>query len=207
MPTAAERTCNWAKGWVTSGIRVTWTNHEPASSLCQWYRANAGSETPPVPPTPSAATMMVCFELPMYAAVLAGAISAKQLLDLYRKHWVDNESWDSLLKGNWIWRTYNPSTHSPTPGTGDIIFFNRLAHVAMSTGNTANPGEIVSVWGLDVTGIAAGTPIELTTIEAIYAVVRMRGARVRRQDEGIGGLSPVGNAAQDVKVEYTAPPW
>src|SRR5262245_57900448 len=80
---AQQRVCNWAKGWAGQGpapaIDVTWTNHEPASSLCQWYRANRTAANPPLPPTPTNATLMVCFELPMYAAVCAGAITAKQL--------------------------------------------------------------------------------------------------------------------------------
>lgn len=204
--TAAIRVCNWAKGWATTGLNVTWTNHEPASSLKLWYEANKNNANPPMPPTPSAATLMVCYELPMYAAVCAGVLTPKALIGLYREHWTNNKSWDSILKGSWIWGTYDPASHTPTPSAGGIVFFNRMAHVALSTGNAGRPGEIVSVWGLDPSGLAAGTPIEITTVEALYSVVRQKTARVRVA-EGPGQASPLGNQTPELKIEYTAPPW
>jgi hypothetical protein len=203
---AATRVRNWARDWARTNTRVTWTNHEPASALCQWYRANRNSAAPPLPAAPAAGTMMVCFELPMYAAVCSGAITARQLVGLYDQRWVDNLSWDQILKGSWFWHTYDIKTNSPTPAPGSIVFFDRCAHVALSTGNGARPGEIVSVWGLDPSGLAANTPIELTTIGALYGAIRQQTARLQ-SPQGLGKTSPVGNAVPDVKVEYAAPPW
>lgn len=206
MPTASERAGNWAQGWANRAVQVTWTNHEPASTLKLWYEQYKNAANPPLPATPANATMMVCFELPLYAAVLSGAITAKNLVQLYHTHWADNVGWDKIFKGSWFWNTYNVATHSPTPANGNIVFFNRMAHVAMSTGNALNPGEVVSVWGLDPTGIAANTPVELTTIETLYSTVRQQTARMALPG-GIGTGSPLGNVVQDVKVEYTKPPW
>ncbi|WP_020408344.1 hypothetical protein [Hahella ganghwensis] len=199
---AQIKVCNWAKGWANNNKTVTWTNHEPASTLCQWYRANVTSNDPPMPASPGSTTMMVCFELPLYAAVCSGAITPAKLKELYHRHWNGNESWDSIYKNDWVWKTHKVGT----PGAmsaGDIVFFNRMAHVAMATGNG---DEVVSVWGMDISGIAANTPIELTTISALYASVRQQTARVR-STEGIGVGAPGGNQVQEVKVEYTGAPW
>jgi hypothetical protein len=203
---AAVRVCNWAKSWAQLNLQVTWTNWAPISALKLWYEANKTNANPPIPPTPSAGTHIVCYELPMYAAVCAGVLTPAALIALYKAHWADNKPWDEILMGGWMWHTYDVANHKPTPGAGDIVFFNRMSHVAISTGNSAQPGEIVSLWGMDTTGIAAGTPIEITTVEALYASVRQQCARVRRA-EGIGQQSALGNAIPELKIEYTAPPW
>lgn len=87
--TAATRVCNWAKDWATTGLNVTWTNHDPASSLKLWYEANKNNANPPMP---SAATLMVCYEMPIYVAVCAGALTPKVLIGLYREHRTNNKS-------------------------------------------------------------------------------------------------------------------
>jgi hypothetical protein len=73
MP-AALQGCNWVEGWAATGINVTCTNHEPATSLKLWHETKKKNANLllPRPPKSSAATFMVCDEWPMDAAVCAG---------------------------------------------------------------------------------------------------------------------------------------
>lgn len=204
-PNIRERACLQAEAWALAGTQVTWTNHEPASTLCQWYRAGTRLN-PGALPNITGATMMVCFELPMIAAAMAGSISARKLWELYDAHWSRNKSWDSILQGSWTSSTYNVKLHRPVPKKGDIVFFNGLAHVAIATGNRNRPGEIVSVWGMDTTGLSANTDIEITSSEALYASIQQQTARLS-VGGGVGATSPLGNTVPPLVIKFANPPW
>lgn len=194
----AIRVSNQAQIWGLAGRTVTWTNHQPASTLVQWYRNNRRDNAPirPLPSIPAVgpATLMVCYELPIYAAAHCGVLSVDDLWNLVHKFdGVGHGSAGSIMSALTSWRsfrrTFNANRNSQQMNRGDIVFFNGVGHVAISLGNPALPGQIASVWGMNPIGIQANTAIEVTTVATVLGQIAA----------GAPGLAQV--------VTYSAPSW
>jgi hypothetical protein len=190
-----------AQVWALNHAQVTWTNHQPASTLVQWYRNNRNAaHTAPVLPLPAipavaAVTMMVCYELPIYAATHCGVLTPAALWNLV--HSFDGPpahgSAASIMKAltsPWSFRkTFDQAVLTEQMSRGDIVFFNDVGHVAIALGNKNAPNQIVSVWGMNPIGVQAATPIEVTTVAAVLAQIAV----------GAPALAQV--------VTYSSPKW
>lgn len=191
---------NQAEAWGLLRQDVTWTNHQPASSLVQWYRGSRRNDAPvrPLPPVPAVGggTSMVCYELPIYAAYYSGVLDVNALWNLV--HGFDRVGGGSAaaimkaLTSKWSFRwTFDPACTTEKMSRGDIVFFNGVGHVAIALGNSAVPGQIASVWGMNPIGMQPNTPVEVTTVNAVLGQINV----------GFGGHAP----AQ--VVTYSSPSW
>jgi hypothetical protein len=187
-----------AQVWALNREQVTWTNHQPASTLVQWYRNHRLNNAPvaPLVPIPAVAgvTMMVCYELPIYAAAHSGVLTPAALWNLVHAFdGVGRGSAASIMKAltsAWSFRkTFDQANAAEQMSRGDIVFFNGVGHVAIALGNKNAPNSIVSVWGMNPIGIQAGTQIEVTTIAAVLGQIAI----------GAPGLAQV--------VTYSSPSW
>jgi hypothetical protein len=137
--------------------------------------------------------MMVCYELPIWAAYHCGVLSAAQL-------WAMAHEFDAVGHGSaasimaaitsrWTFRWTLSDITVGKFSKGDIVFFNGVGHVALATGNPLVPNEVLSVWGMNPIGLAANTPVERTTVGALLAQIAI----------GAPGLAQV--------VTYSSPKW
>jgi hypothetical protein len=195
---AATQVADQAQKWALAGAQVTWTNHQPASTLVQWYRAHRANNAPVLPliPIPAVAgpTAMVCYELPIYAAAACGVLTAQTLWDLVHSFdGVGHGSAASIMKAltsAWSFRkTFDQASAVEQMSRGDIVFFNGVGHVAIALGNSKAPGQIASVWGMNPIGVQAATPIEVTTVATVLGQIAV----------GAPGLAQV--------VTYSSPKW
>jgi hypothetical protein len=188
----ATRAADQAQAWTLAGTVVTWTNHQPASTLVQWSRARAAGNAMPLPPF-GQYTDVVCYEMPIWAAFYAGVLDLDALYALVRDY--DNTNHGSAagimaaITSRWSFRKtlYNVGTASFS--RGDIVFFNGVGHVAMASGSPHVPNEIYSVWGMNPIGTQPGTVVERTTVGAVLAQIAI----------GAPGLAQT--------VTYSAPAW
>ena len=188
----ATLTANQAEAWALSGTLATWTNHQPASTLVQWSRARANGNTAPVPPFGKFAHV-VCYELPIWAAYYAGVLTQDKLYDLVRyfDH-THHGSATGIMKAITSPWSFRKTLHNAAIGAfsrGDIVFFNDVGHVALATGSTTVPNEIISLWGMNPLGIQADTVVERTTVGALLAQIAI----------GAPGLAQT--------VTYSSPAW
>lgn len=178
--------------WVTAGMEVTWTNHQPASSLVQWKRGTTRA-TAPAPPPMGPTLKMVCYELPFWGAYHAGVWSQNKL-------WNVVDRFDRVKRGSaagimaqltsaWTSRRTLSAAATNVLRKGDIVFFNGVGHVALATGNMAVANEVFSVWGMDPGGLAEDTPVERTTVGALLEQIAI----------GAPGLAQT--------VTYSRPSW
>ena len=188
--TNATLVADQAQKWVLAGTRVTWTNHQPASSLVQWSRARGLQATPPAM---SAGLKMVCYELPIWAAYYAGVLNVESLYDLVREFDYTGRGSANAIMGA-ITSRFSPRRTLRNPAIakfsrGDIVFFNNVGHVALASGRNAEPNEVYSVWGLDPSGTQPNTAVEQTTVGTLLAQIAMGAPRI------------------DQTVTYSSPRW
>lgn len=163
-------------GWIAGGQNVTWTNHQPASSLVQWKRGNAKGTTPP--PGMSNNLSMVCYELPFWGAYHSGVWSAGDLWDKVHAfdstgHGSANSIINTLTSSSWFSSTKTLANAATNVlRKGDIVMFNGVGHVCIATGvSDESANEVFSVWGMDPTGLSANTPIERTSVATLLAQI------------------------------------
>jgi hypothetical protein len=161
--------------WHPSGPSAT------ATDFSAW--AMAASEDKSF--TVSATSVLNCWEMVLYAAWKSGSLAWSWIHSIYSYVGPDwsNEFVRRTGKGS---KTWNPSTKTPKPKKGDVVYFNGTAHVTLATGVTDAAGNthVDSFWPApDVAfklpmpqhgaghGVAAGTPdkVKDTTIEALKA--------------------------------------
>lgn len=170
----SDRIINRIGVWVAGNTQVTWTNHQPASSLVQWYRGTTRA-TAPVPPAIGPALRMVCYELPFWAAFHSGVWSQNRLWDaVHAFDGVGHGAAGAIMAA--LTARFSPRKTLFNPAInclrkGDIVFFNNLGHVAVATGNRAVPNELFSLWGMNPIGIAPNTPIERTKVGTLLAQI------------------------------------
>lgn len=159
--------------WVAGGQQVTWTNHQPASSLVQWYRNNARGAV--APPAIGPGLSMVCYELPFWGAYHSGVWSANKLWDVVDAFDnVGHGSATSIISALTSYWSFTKTLGNPAVNSlrkGDIVFFNGVGHVCIATGVARNPNEVFSVWGMNPLGIQANTPVERTTVGTILGQI------------------------------------
>ncbi|MEM9061229.1 MAG: hypothetical protein AAGD13_12280 [Pseudomonadota bacterium] len=172
----SDRVITRIGAWVAGGQEVTWTNHQPASSLVQWKRNNAKGTTPP--PQMATNLSMVCYELPFWGAYHSGVWSADDLWDKVHAfdsvgHGAAASIISTITSSSWFNST--KTLNDPTTNAlrkGDIVMFNGVGHVCIATGvSEQQPNEVYSVWGLDPTGLRANTPVERTSVSTILAQI------------------------------------
>ena len=189
----ATTTADRAVGWAIAGFNVTWTNHQPASDLVQWSRRGASANLAGAVPVFGSMLKMVCYELPIWAAYHAGVLTAQQL-------WTLTNGFDQVTHGSAAgimaaitssWSSRKTLGHIGTAAfsKGDIVFFNGVGHVALATGNSNVPNEVISVWGMNPIGTQANTPVEKTTITNLLVQIAL----------GAPGLAQT--------VTYSRPTW
>jgi cell wall-associated NlpC family hydrolase len=138
--------------------------------------------------------MMVCYELPIYAAAHGGVLTPQQLWNLVHAFdGVGRGSAASIMKAltsSWSMRwTFDQTATVEKMQRGDIVFFNGVGHVAVALGNSHVVGQIASVWGMNPVGIQPNTAIEVTTVATVLGQIAV----------GAPGLAQV--------VTYSSPTW
>jgi hypothetical protein len=188
----ATRAADQAQKWVLAGTRVTWTNHQPASTLVQWSRARALGNVAPPPPV-GVLCQMVCYEMPIWAAYTAGVLTQDELYNMVRDydhtHHGSAAGIMAAITSRWSFRKTLANPAVAAFSRGDIVFFNGVGHVAMATGSAHVPNELYSVWGMNPIGVQADTPVERTTVVTLLGQIAI----------GAPGLAQV--------VTYSSPKW
>jgi hypothetical protein len=153
------------------GNSATWTPSgppmpgNPNNTFAQW--AIAATEGPAPTLTPS--TTINCWEMVLLAAFRARVINWNYIHRLYTTV-PDTDDWPAYLSRSTRQR-FNMTTHLPLPQRGDIVFFNGVDHVALSTGSGT---ETYTFWPPPDNPSVPGTvdQVKIRTIESMYTYMR-----------------------------------
>lgn len=109
---------------------------------------------------------MSCYEILMHGALCADKFAPSQIKDAFdsaskasdgKPFKYDAALQAQLMKGNG--RSYSLSNHNPLPEAGDLVFFNRMMHVAMATGVRVAGSSLPNRKGVNVSYTAKGVNI------------------------------------------------
>jgi len=149
---------------------MTWTPSGPGSgnTFEAWASAPAEGAAPPL----SSLTTINCWEMVILAAYRAKMVKWQWVHNLYKPS-APVADWGAYLvktlsSGNPVpYKVGDPNT--PQPLTGDIVFFDGAAHVALATGSKSGlKTDIISFWPPPGTAFTPGGTLDrvkTTTIE------------------------------------------
>ena len=155
---------------VMVGQTATWkpSNQTSGTTFQIWASAAAQGPTPAL----GAITVINCWEMVMLAAFNSGVLSWTKIHSIYASGVPD---WFGFLVNQLSFNnriSYKSGSPAIRPVTGDIVFFDGAAHIALAKGSVDGMGrtEIYSFWPPPNTAFTAGGTIDqvkITTIEQL----------------------------------------
>ncbi|MCD8093965.1 MAG: hypothetical protein LUF01_14520 [Bacteroides sp.] len=154
---------------VNPSRKFNWTNQLPQSSIAKWALGNE--------PIDYTNLTLVCYEVPIFAALVNDYITIEKVKELYLSHIRDGVKWHILLTGKTIMplKKYDWQNDTKEIPIGSIISFNGDEHIAVALGkNEYGKNLMVGLWGFDINGYLADTPLTIDHVEAIATFISER---------------------------------